>query len=598
MTASASVARWLSPHASHVELKSCVEPSVAGKTVSSVCKARLRRRESPSFLQLPKRRLRVAAVNANSTGKEKKSTTLPTPGRAAVRHASLGGVQTPEKDAEDSKEQEHVEAGSEPHSLESGAEPAESSKIFTLSSQAQDAGSKVAEAKRRSKRQAEVLERAIQGRAVFGRGAVGTLSFAVREASRILLGVEREHLRDVHKLDIAAMMRCFSYTDFWAVSSQPYGNGAIFVGNLRGPVQEVSWKLTEKLTAAAGCDVDLFFLYDDNTGQQVCVAQPAAEVLRNLKGRSLSGLGRWPLSLLMAAATAYSVRSVANVSFHAAGGADLAGGQASVFVLGLLSIICAGEAAARVVAHRHGVKLSPPYCIPAHVLGCNGVAARIESPLPSRAALFDISAARAAAGLGASLLLAAAAAGLSGAVAGGSDSVLVEPALFQPNLLLSLLQSLLATHASGAAGAVSSAADAPPGVPMDPLAVAALLGVLTTALNLLPAGQLEGGRIIQAILGRKVAQQVSSVTTGALFVVGVVGKVSLPLVFGIALLSFRRGQELPARDEITPLTPWRSKLGWILLFGGLLLLLPHDAGMASGRLDSLPEFPPLTDFLA
>lgn len=539
-----------------------------------------------TFVQ-QKKRLRVVAVNSNNSGKEKMGA-----GRNAVRHASLGDVRVPGKNTQDTDEQQPAESPSTAPADEDGSAPAESSKIFTLSSRADSTDElRAAEAKRRSKRQAEALERAIQGRAVFGSGLLGTLSFTVREVSRLLLGIEREDLQDLRKLDIAAMMRCFSYTDFWAVSSQPYGNGAIFVGNLRGPIQEVGEKLTAKLRDAAGCDVELFFLYDDNTGQQVCVVQPAVEVLQNLKSRSLSGIGRWPLAFSMAAATVYSTLSVANISFYGAGGADSASSRALMFAIGLLSVVGAGEIASRFVAHKYGVKLSPPYAIPAHVLGCNGVATRIESPIPSRAALFDIAAARSVASFGAALLLAAASLVLSAAGGGdGPNTIYVEPALLEPNLLLSLLQSLLASQAGGggAAQGASGAAGAPPGVPMEPLAVAALLGMLMTSLNLLPAGQLEGGRIVQAMLGRKVAKEVSAVTITVLCLVGVLGKSALPLVFAVALGVFRRGQELPTHDEISALDPRRSRLGWALLGGAILMLLPHHAAQVSDAFGALP----------
>ena len=42
-------------------------------------------------------------------------------------------------------------------------------------------------------------------------------------------------------------------------------------------------------------------------------------------------------------------------------------------------------------------------------------------------------------------------------------------------------------------------------VDIHPLAIIGWLGLVITAINLMPAGQLDGGRILQAIYGRKVA---------------------------------------------------------------------------------------------
>ena len=49
-------------------------------------------------------------------------------------------------------------------------------------------------------------------------------------------------------------------------------------------------------------------------------------------------------------------------------------------------------------------------------------------------------------------------------------------------------------------------------VSVHPLVIIGWLGLIITALNLMPAGQLDGGRIVQAIYGRKTAGRASLAT--------------------------------------------------------------------------------------
>lgn len=63
--------------------------------------------------------------------------------------------------------------------------------------------------------------------------------------------------------------KCFSYTTYFPTDSQRYGRGAIFPGNLRGPIEEIAPKLKAKISEELGVEVVLFFLVDENTDKQV-----------------------------------------------------------------------------------------------------------------------------------------------------------------------------------------------------------------------------------------------------------------------------------------------------------------------------------------
>ncbi len=163
--------------------------------------------------------------------------------------------------------------------------------------------------------------------------------------------------------------------------------------------------------------------------------------------------------------------------------------QGLPFSLTLLTILMAHEMGHFFAARYYDVDVSLPYFLPAPTLiGTMGAFIRIRSAIFSKRALFDIGIAGPLAGF--VVLLAPLAVGLSlsrvspGAVHHSDLS-------FGSPLLLRLFESI-----------------AFPGVRAEdiylhPVARAAWVGLLATALNLLPIGQLDGGHILYAFAGEK-----------------------------------------------------------------------------------------------
>jgi membrane-associated protease RseP (regulator of RpoE activity) len=159
------------------------------------------------------------------------------------------------------------------------------------------------------------------------------------------------------------------------------------------------------------------------------------------------------------------------------------------FSLTLLAILLAHEMGHYYTCVWHGINASLPYFIPAPTfLGTFGAFIRIRSPIYSKRALFDVGIAGPLAGF--LFLLPAMAIGLAfSKVAPG----LAERGdlIFGTPPVLRALEYLIF-----------------PGVPpadiyLHPVARAAWVGVLATALNLLPIGQLDGGHILYALAARR-----------------------------------------------------------------------------------------------
>lgn len=160
------------------------------------------------------------------------------------------------------------------------------------------------------------------------------------------------------------------------------------------------------------------------------------------------------------------------------------------FAGALLGILLVHESGHYVMCRRHGVDASLPYFLPAppfFILGTFGAFIRIRSRFPDRRALFDIGAAGPWAGFVVALAV---------TVVGLAWSTVHAPP--PEHGILELGDSLLTTWLTR----VVLGAD-PGSVVLHPVAFAGWVGLFVTSLNLLPAGQLDGGHVLYAAAGRR-----------------------------------------------------------------------------------------------
>jgi Peptidase family M50 len=242
----------------------------------------------------------------------------------------------------------------------------------------------------------------------------------------------------------------------------------------------------------------------------------------------------------------------------------------------LLAILIVHEFGHYVTARHYRAAVSLPYFIPAPPFlfpaGTLGAIIQMRSPARDRNSLFDIAAAGPLAGL---------AVALPAAVLGVAWSALA-PAMSGVQVFGdSVLMRVLFTVRFG---------EVPAGMMIftHPMADAAWFGFLVTAINLLPAGQLDGGRIAFALFGRRHAT-IGRLTVAGLVLVGLVVTgikvaagydLTLAILAGLnwfvwaALIRFLVGyRHGPVLDSVTPLTPGRRIVG-ALCFLLLVLLLP------------------------
>jgi membrane-associated protease RseP (regulator of RpoE activity) len=211
-------------------------------------------------------------------------------------------------------------------------------------------------------------------------------------------------------------------------------------------------------------------------------------------------------------------------------------------------------------ARHHGVSVSLPYFIPVpppFLFGTLGAVIRMRSSARDRNALFDI----AAAGPLAGLVIAVPALYL------GVRWSVVAPVV--PGVWVSFGDSALTyLLVSFTFGAI------PEGMKLytHPVFDAAWVGLLVTALNLMPVGQLDGGRIAYALFGHR-HRMVGIATFVALLALGAVTWSLNWVVWGLFVLIFVGFHHGPPLDDLTPLTRGRRLLGLVCL-ALLVLLIP------------------------
>jgi membrane-associated protease RseP (regulator of RpoE activity) len=160
------------------------------------------------------------------------------------------------------------------------------------------------------------------------------------------------------------------------------------------------------------------------------------------------------------------------------------------YACAVLAILGAHEFGHYFMCRRYGVDASLPYFIPAPTLaGTFGAVIRIREGFPSRAALFDIGVAGPIAGF--VVLVPILLVGMSW------STVVRVPEHFEGMYLGTPLAFDLASRLFFP--------DVPAGYSLNihPLVFAAWFGMLATALNLLPFGQLDGGHLMYALIGRR-----------------------------------------------------------------------------------------------
>jgi len=231
---------------------------------------------------------------------------------------------------------------------------------------------------------------------------------------------------------------------------------------------------------------------------------------------------------------------------------------AGLYVLVLLGILSAHELGHFLTCRHYKLQATWPYFIPAPTLiGTLGAFIKIKSPITRKQQLFDIGVAGPLTSFFLSLPALAYGLSLSRVV----PSIPSEGSIvFGEPLILKIITRLVMP-------------DIPPGndIILHPIAFAGWVGILVTAFNLFPVGQLDGGHVIYALIGPR-ARRIAPLIIIFFLIMGVFFWVGW-LVW--ALIIFFLGLRHPRLlDEKEPLSSSRKLIGWLTLVIFLLSFIP------------------------
>jgi len=314
------------------------------------------------------------------------------------------------------------------------------------------------------------------------------------------------------------------------------------------------------------------------------------EVIRRAKARRSR---IWINLLLLAGTFATTLFAGALIWLTYVGGANLGTGDflngGAYFAAPVMTILGLHELAHYAMARRRRLDASLPYFIPVpppFLFGTLGAFVSIREPFPDKKALFDIGASGPLAGFAASIPIAILGMYLSAhapvlpasycgpTVLGQSyGNLLLGVPLFWQFLALFVPSGLVTLH---------------------PLALAGWVGIFVTAINLLPAGQLDGGHVFRALFG----DRARFVSYGIVVLLFGLGLFYTGWLFFAVLVLFLGLRHPPPLNDLTPLGGARYAVGGavlaILVVGFVVvpLAVPPGSVALEGANSSIPAVLP------
>jgi membrane-associated protease RseP (regulator of RpoE activity) len=236
------------------------------------------------------------------------------------------------------------------------------------------------------------------------------------------------------------------------------------------------------------------------------------------------------------------------------------------FSLSLMFILISHEMGHYIACRIYKVDATLPYFIPTPPMigpaGTFGAFIKIRSPMPSRKAVFDIGVAGPIAGFIALIPIAI----IGVATMEPVNIQQVENAsviIFSDPLLMQFFASIRGIDLQYSAG--------------NAFYFAAWVGLLVTALNLIPSGQLDGGHVIYAVFGKQVHRWTGRIAFVVMVVLSVLGAVyfNSPSGFLIAvILAVMMRVKHPEPYDLSPIGAARTAVAVAALIIFILCFLP------------------------
>lgn len=253
---------------------------------------------------------------------------------------------------------------------------------------------------------------------------------------------------------------------------------------------------------------------------------------------------------------------------------DLVETMTAPLVCSMLGTQVAHEAAHQIVALKDKFKAGAPTIIPSLNLGLQGCITPIKTSPPNLNSLFDFAISGPLIGMLISVFL---------MYSGLEKQVFMDVAAQAnlPSLPVDLVRSSslaggMVEWLLGDGTLISADGDPSALIRLHPLAIAGFIGIVSNALNLLPVGNTDGGRVAQALFGRTFSKFVRGVAIAMMILAGFFGgdEVNLLLFFAIFAQIWQKEPEIACKNEIDSVSDERAVLAFATAFLVGLAVVP------------------------
>ncbi|MBD2456939.1 site-2 protease family protein [Nostoc sp. FACHB-87] len=381
-------------------------------------------------------------------------------------------------------------------------------------------------------------------------------------------------VRPIEPTEESQLRNCFPWSVYYIQNLEYRPQAIICRGQLRTTPQQAYQRIKANVESQFG-DRFLLIFQEGINGKPFFVLVPNSQAASAVNQNKTEKLTRPGLALLLLITTLFTTTFVgARIS-----GVELTTLQSNPqilleglpYSLGLITILGTHELGHYLTAKFYKIRSTLPYFIPMpFFLGTFGAFIQMRSPIPNRKALFDISIAGPIAGFIATLPILIWGLAHSEIVPMNDKMGILNPDALNPKY--SILLALLSKVALGSQLTAKSAID------LHPLAVAGFLGLIVTALNLMPVGQLDGGHIVHAMFGQRTAMMIGQIARLLLLLLSLVQ--SEFFVWAIILLFMPLVDE-PALNDVSELDNGRDILGLMAMALLIIIILPLPQAIAN-----------------
>ncbi|MEM7771789.1 MAG: site-2 protease family protein, partial [Cyanobacteria bacterium P01_A01_bin.37] len=386
-------------------------------------------------------------------------------------------------------------------------------------------------------------------------------------AEAVKAAAEKATIPPLEKEEEATIQHCFPWSVYYLQNIEYRPQAIICKGQLRASPTVAYNTVRENIETHFGKRFLVVFQEGLN-GKPFFALVPNPERQKASQSERPEKLARPGLALGLFIATLFTTTAVgafiSGVSEEAWQADPALFWQGVPYAVSLMLILGVHEFGHYVAAQRYKMKATLPYFIPIpFFLGTFGAFIQLRSPVPNRRALFDVGIAGPLAGLVMALPLLVWGLAHSEVVSMPENASLLNFEALDPGASIAL--ALLSKLALGSQLGMDNA------IHLHPVAVSGCLGLVVTALNLMPVGQLDGGHIVHAMYGQR---------NGA-----IIGQVCRFLVLGLTfvhselfiwaiLLFFIPAIDEPTLNDVSELDNKRDLWGLIALTLLVLIVLP------------------------